>query len=318
MTNFRTKFEEKIQNEKLRQALYDAFDIQLAKESEELLNILWKLTYDPKPILSELGLTIEEDENHERVPISKELIIPLRNELRYQYKMINREFCEPNASLPGTIKQAFNNLKAKTDNDEIVATIMLHKSIKFIIKMRSHIQPEMSIARSLYLLNDDNPQHLFGGIRNIGCNYLEAVFLKPYATQIYDLHNAICENKFIVWSLYKYSFTEEEIYADDNTIEASPVEESEDEAEAETETETKIETEFEKEPEKVLEENSQGTFTPLTIENIIANKDIFFSFFESMNFEYLIQLRELGFDLNEVVSKRSDLITAIKAVKIFG
>jgi len=176
------------------------------------------------------------------------------------------------------IKEAYSALKNKSDS--IVANIVYRHC--YAAKNYSDIN------RILYLLMSEKEQNYFGGIRALNFNMKEAEYLKPYHIEIHNLlqevHNAFNSEEFNELPFY---MGEEEKNVENNPVKNNEIEEE------------------------------MSRYKNLTPEEIFKNKDIFKSFVENVDIELLNSIIHLGFDLNEVSTKREEIFNLIKAVESF-
>ena len=133
---------------------------------------------------------------------------------------------------------------------------------------------EADMSRILYLLKSDKENLCFGGIRNFDFDMDEADYLKPYHMEIHNMLEKI------------YNFLNKEEYE-------LPFYMDEDEK------------------EKEVEEEVSKEYKPITPEEILLHKDVFKSFVEKEDLNLLIPIGEIGFDLNEVMSKKDKIFEFI-------
>lgn len=106
----------------------------------------------------------------------------IASELQYQYKIgypnakniLTLMFCNEN------IQIAYDALVNATGQNELVCYIVLHH----IINMKDK-------QRVIFLLNSDKDAYRYGGVRALGFNDKEALYLKKYATEIKNLVNSM-------------------------------------------------------------------------------------------------------------------------------
>jgi len=65
------------------------------------------------------------------------------------------------------------------------------------------------------------------------------------------------------------------------------------------------------------EKEMSSGFKELTLDTILEHKDVFKTFIESEDFNLLIPISQLGFDLNEVIIQREEIKNLLKAIKVF-
>lgn len=177
--------------------------------------------------------------------------------------------------LPEEAQEAYHNLKKHAD--AIVAKVVYEC-----------LQPHLYIGnpnmqRTLYLLKSEKDNQYFGGIRALGFDMEEADYLKPYHNLIHDLLESL--NNFIS----KTDESELPFYMSEQKI---------------------IPTEV---IEQIHEDKVEDK--ALIPEEILKHKEIFKEFVENYDFNKLIPIGQIGFDLNEVISKKEEIYNFIKAVE---
>lgn len=278
--HFRSKFA-KLLNEKNHSIITNAFKkFCYEYDSDCAGSFLWKLTYDAEIsspyLLSDIGLYYNI--------ISDQNILLLRNELRYQYQQhINKNFLAP--TLHGSCKEAFDELHHQSDI--VIANVVYQHCINFL-KKDAHNE---EINRILYLLSCIMDNMHFGGIRALGFDMLEAAFLKPLHKLIYNL---------LI-----------ELYNDNkNTNNSGSIKETQTiEVSSISEKTTDIST------ESISTKNEITQFKPLSPENILLHKDIFSEFASKNDYNILLQIGKLEFDLNKVMIKKDKIADFLKAAE---
>jgi len=134
------------------------------------------------------------------------------------------------------------------------------------------------MERILYLLRSPKEENYFGGIRSLNFDWQEANFLKPLHMEIHDLLQAMCN----------------EGYQQDTAKESL--------MECVTEN-------------PKLQESAE--FTLLTPEAILEHKELFKALVFENDLKALSKLRELKFDLNEVMSKKEKIFNLLSAMEAF-
>lgn len=275
---FRTKFK-KLLNDENYSAITSAFEKFCSLDSVDAIEILWRMTYSKDKALEEvykLGLDSKI--------ISPENVLALRNELRYQYEqLVQPEFLQFYRDSGETIENAFLELKECTDG--IVASIV-YESCDLMLCISDE-----DIARTLGLLEHPKENYYFGGIRSMNFNMEEAEYLKPYHIEIHNLLEAM--NNHIPF------------YTDEEEEECKKVEKIEEPVEEVAESENK------NIPEEA--EAAVAQFKPVIPEEILAHKELFKTFTESDDFNTLLPIGQLGFDLNEVMIRKEVIHNFIKA-----
>ena len=93
---FRTKFLDKLSKTGVTEEIIAmVFAIAMKMDENPFFWLLWKLSFDvcKEKALNELELTTDETiTNDELRVIPDELVMPLRNELRYQYQRLHEDF----------------------------------------------------------------------------------------------------------------------------------------------------------------------------------------------------------------------------------
>ena len=282
---FRTKFEKLIQNDDDRLVLLAAFNRFCSLDPTHACNFLWRLTYNSEDDLSisvnltNLGLNLEI------IPLEK--ISALRNELRYQYEQQYPTFLK--VKVEERCKEAFDTLSQKTD--PIVATVVYEHCVSC-----QYMDAE-SMDRTLWLLNNDQENNFFGGIRSLFFGKDEANYLKPFHLQIHNLLNAFYENRNIMNTPLQglgQKLEDAGIHLESTDVSDLPFEWDYDGSDILMEEVT----------------NDIHHFKELTPTNVCEYKDVLSSFITSLN-----QLREVGFDLNEVIAKENAIIALLEAAE---
>ena len=175
---FRTKFDKHLQNcsEDLKHKIEEATNtFAKGMSNDQCFDLLWLMTYDPSKALNSFGLDPDS--------IPEYLILPWRDELRYQHSLVQKDFLQP----------VFSSEKCKTAyqkllnvSDRIIATMVYDKCFRL-----SQYADESYIERSLYLLGSFQEANYFGGLRTLHFDKSESAMLKSHAAQIHDLLEAI-------------------------------------------------------------------------------------------------------------------------------
>jgi len=299
---FRNKFAKLIQCDYEHQVFEEAFEKFFALKPEEALDMLWKLTYAPAiNILEKIGLY---------AGISDEMFIALRNELRHQYKEVHPDFL--NVDVPEECQNAFTALKNQTD--DIVATIVFNHC-----SMHQYASEEYMIPHLSRLQNSKENVHC-GGIKGLDFNWNETSYLKQYHGLIHDLLKATYEHYqkqcgmntsnspfAVLGKLMENGNTDDLPFYMEKNVDVAP---QPDAVQPET-----------VQPETVQSEtvqpaqNSGPSFKSLTAEEIMAHKDAFASFVKDADLNILVQIGQLGFDLNEVMAKKDAISNLLKAIE---
>lgn len=175
---FRSKFK-KILNDSNEAIITAAFESFMLKSDAEARNLLWDLTYGKESVENaskELGITNCE--------ILGDKVILLRNELRTQFEKNNPNFLKPD--VPPIAYDAYESLVKQADNDTILANVVYYKCYRVVFES-SYIR-----NRVLFLLNSEDDKNNFGGLRQMGFNYYESEYLKPFHLHIRALLEKLC------------------------------------------------------------------------------------------------------------------------------
>lgn len=202
-----------------------------------------------------------------------------RNELRVQYEQLHPDFLK--VDVPDKCKEAFDTLVKQTDT--IVAKVVYDNCHT----KHLYVNDE-EINRILYLLKSDKDTYHFGAIRRLGFDYEEANYLKQYHNEIHDI----------------LKFADSSIQNDDLPFYMSGEEES------------VVTVDKEQEPPRQNEECPE--LKPVTLQDVIANQEIFKAFVEKDDFNLLIPIAHLKFDLNDVMNKREKIKNLVMALEAFN
>lgn len=313
-TTFRSKFEKEFVTDENRPVIEAAFKkfCSLDPNTTDALYILWDLTYDPKvssATLQKLGL------NAEIIPPEK--VSKLRSVLQYKYGQLHAGYFTSDVS--EECKAAFEALSKNADS--IVAAVVNNHCF-----YRMYLD---DLDRTLGLLENPLENKFFGGLRMLGFTWKEAVYLKPFHIEIYNLLKAMCVHRqndnsamntpfvklgdFIEgdWSELPFTFREEtQVAVEPETLVEAPVE-----APADTTVQAPVEAPIEApngaQAEQPAETNSG--FKALTPDAILEHKDVFTTFMKSSDMNLLPQIGKLGFDLNKVISKKEAISKVLEA-----
>lgn len=281
--DFRTKFR-KLLTEENYSVITSTFETFCNLTAERAYSVLWNMTYSPQKgfeELSSLGLNPDS--------ISEKDILSFRNELRFQYQILNPHFLK--RPVPVECQEAFQNLVNITD--PIVSNIIYTNCYL------SFDYPTQNFDRILYLLNSENENNYFGGIRSLGFNIEEADYLKPFHIEIHNLLAELIKykKKNINTALLDFYVPdtemkkEEDVHQEEDYIVTQPVEK---------------------------EEEFYREFKPVTAENILVHKETFKAFVEEEDLNLLMVIGTVGFDLNEVMAKREQIRIFIEAAEMLN
>lgn len=183
---FRNKFVKLIEKSpKLISKLNQVIFLLCLRPEKYVENLLWSLTINPEDALLKMGLSIGTNYQSEN-EISEEMIIPLRNEIRYQYKLKHSSFLEVKG--PKELQEPFKVLKAEVQSDDLIAKKIWDAAITIVAEKQ-----EFEIDRITYLLSSKKEANVYGGLRTMNFSSQEANFLKDYAQQIVKVVKALSQ-----------------------------------------------------------------------------------------------------------------------------
>lgn len=177
--------------------------------------------------------------------------------------------------IPEECISAFNNMAQKTDT--IVASVIYDASMYYI--------QFGDIDRTLFLLSNDKENFFFGGIRELGFSSTEAEYLKPYHMSIHDFLKFLND----LHTSTKASLDENSSELPFNYEEVGTT------------------------AEEVINDTSE--FRRVIAENVVMHRDIFTIFSHSGDLNVLPTIANLGFNLNEVMSKKEKIHNYIVAIE---
>lgn len=323
---FRNKFASKLPEE-LTETVTEAIRQVNSLSTQKALDTLWSLTCNPEETLQRLGMTTDKalsegEDSLLRLPklIPEELIIPLRNELRYQRTCVDKSFGKITVS--DSLKDAFDAFYDAISQDDITALAVLNNCQKFV-----HHFDDRAMHRCLALLSSNKENFVFGGLRTIMFDFNEANYLLPFAEAIKHLLNAMYEEHLqekresspfaCLSSMLDGMEAEDEFeqtadipFEEDavaKTPSNVPIEDNAVET-AEIPCTTEEETATEEGPTK--EDISKQTVSALTI---AANAEMFGDFVNAYT-----RLKEANFDPEEVISKMDAISSILESFKALG
>lgn len=323
---FRNKFASKLPEE-LTETVTEAIRQVNSLSPQKALDTLWSLTCNPEETLQRLGMTTDKalsegEDSLLRLPklIPEELIIPLRNELRYQRTCVDKSFGKITVS--DSLKDAFDAFYDAISQDDITALAVLNNCQKFV-----HHFDDRAMNRCIALLSSNKENFVFGGLRTIMFDFNEANYLLPFAEAIKHLLNTMYEDHLqerrgnspfaCLASMLDGMNAEEEteqpsdIPFEENVVatDSSDVPSEENAVEtAEIPCTTEEETATEEGPTK--EDISKQTVSAL---NIAANAKLFGDFLNAYN-----RLKDANFDPEEVISKMDAISSILESFKALG
>ena len=293
---FRDTFAKQFVTDDNRQTITAAVMRFCSLPEQDAIDILWRMSYTNSgidKILSKMGLNF---------PVEKVKV--LIEELLYQKKQVNPHFL--NVAVPCKCLDAFNAL---AERNQIVAKVVLDKcQIAFYSTTND-------FRFTLDLLKDDNENRHFAGLRNLNFSYREADFLKQFHKEIYELAT-ICYEQYKEHTCLADSatspFANLRKLVDDSGLKLAdemPIVEPNASATIVPVAPTKFE------PEVSFKARTNSKFVSLTAEAVLKYPDIFAAFAESSDMNALVELGKIGFDLNEIMSKKEKIKNFLKATK---
>lgn len=309
---FRSKFSDNIQCETERDVFVSAFKKFISLDKNSAIDIIWQMSYNPcSPELWKIGLAPET--------FSEKVYSALRSELRHQYEkfhhlpgQISRDFWSDIVPVSEEAITAFDKLATKSN--VVVATIIYQKCHAYLLAA-------VDIERVIYLVGSEKENEHHGGICALGFkssknpNESEANYLKSMHSYIYDLLYAMFNSgRYKKSSLVHKPFEhlDQQIKDKGNDLPFFFGPEDTDEAPANQVAEIQEEVLLEVTP---IEKPTVciPTFISITAENVLEHKDVFSAFAINRDMSGLIQLNQLGFDLNQVVAKEEAITNLLKA-----
>ncbi len=350
---FRSKFQKKVADcsDELQLKLQQCTMNFISMNNEACHEILWSMTYDPANAIKRFGMIIQseqvsseskEEGKKPEILIPETLILPWRNELRYQRSIVNKNFLV--LDVPESCQTAY---QALLDISDLIVTIAAYNACWQVCQYIS----QENFERSLYLLRSPKEEFFFGGIRNIGFTRQQSVYLKPYASQLSNLLEALwneeCSRRIAnantpmreqlqQWLEEHNSGDTEEVPADETlareistskaTVEGTPAQANESE-EKQTPTESDGSTSQLPPPQKNPDENNplpptnsknteEATVNnekAITVGNIYADEALFEKFLAICQ-----ELQEAGYDCKKVVDKLDTIAKILEASKLLS
>ena len=288
---FRSKFENLITDEN-RPVITEAFNTFFKLLPKDACDFLWHLTYKPSLTLEKIGLSLNI------IPL--ENIFLLRNELRFQYKEKDPTFL--NVDLAEECQEAYQELAKHSD--VITAAVVYNHCEKHIYS---------DVIRTLSLLSNSKENNFFGGLRSLSFSIDESNYLKPFRMEIHNLLKAMYENYQKLCG--SSSFTNTPFKGLAEIIEENGKDlpfTFADETPSEATAQTCAQVEDAPSPEEPAQSNPQHR--RIYAENIFMYRDTFKPFVMNEDWNMLLEIGKLGFDLNEVMAKKEKICIFLEAV----
>lgn len=190
--NLRNKFKDQLKKVGLSENYFDhSFDIAMKMSKETFKTLLWNMSFEESSdrALESLGLSTSKKED-----FYKDLVIPLRNELRFQYTNMGEDFLNP--SFAPDFEQVFAKFSKRFGEDKILVNGIWEIALNFV----SYTSSEQ-IERVVFLLKSKEHENFqFGGLKAIGLKDYEVSTLLPKAevigTFISEMYQVVLENGY--------------------------------------------------------------------------------------------------------------------------
>lgn len=308
---YRSKFEKliskftKVQRKKL-DAIFENFIAE--PDDVRCAQILWALTYCEWSGLYSLGIKVHDDFIMEDIlvpdvpekflEIPQTLVLPLRNELRFQRKRVHSNFLT--VHYPDGCEQTFK--------------VMLHSMNDPVLTYQAcehchqicYTSSEVEINRILFLLNCTKKENIFGGIRSLKFSPSQSEYFMKYHTEIRDYLESVWVS--ITHNLepeaHSYSSTGVLYHQLEDWCKAHPGVLAGCDNADDSNNEEALPIEYS--TSELNDSTSEVASSPtLSVSNILADKMLFSQFLVSFN-----QLASKGYDCEEIM-KRKGKIEAI-------
>lgn len=169
--NLRSKFKLQLERFSLSENFFDScFDSAISMSSNMLKKKLWDMSFNESVdgVLKFFGLSVNEGGDGSK-RINPELVLPLRNELRWQYTTnIDKNFLKPSFSLP-CYEEAYTKFSKEFGTDQI-----LKSGIITYLEIFLRLDDRSLTEKTIYLLKSKRENFIYGGLRNIGMKSYEA------------------------------------------------------------------------------------------------------------------------------------------------
>ncbi len=169
--NLRSKFKHQLERFSLSENFFDScFDSAISMSSNMLKKKLWDMSFKESVdgVLKFFGLSVNEGGDGSK-RINPELVLPLRNELRWQYTTnIDKNFLKPSFSLP-CYEEAYTKFSKEFGTDQI-----LKSGIITYLEIFLRLDDRSLTEKTIFLLKSKRENFIYGGLRNIGMKSYEA------------------------------------------------------------------------------------------------------------------------------------------------
>lgn len=194
-------------------SLDNAFMVAEHMNKASLLKKLWALSFveSQEWALNSFNLTC--DQNYTGIfdaYVPNVLVIPFRNELRFQYTQAHKDFLAINSSYE-EYAQIFEQFVKDMGMDKILSAGIMIKVMDFLALYLW--RNATYVEKTIFLLKSNKDNCIHGGLKNIGLNRNEALALNSRAMAIANLLENIrmiaIENKELALSTEVFDMTED-------------------------------------------------------------------------------------------------------------
>lgn len=194
-------------------SLDNAFMVAEHMNKASLLKKLWALSFveSQEWALNSFNLTC--DQNYTGIfdaYVPNVLVIPFRNELRFQYTQAHKDFLAINSSYE-EYAQIFEQFVKDMGMDKILSAGIMIKVMDFLALYLW--RNATYVEKTIFLLKSNKDNCIHGGLKNIGLNRNEALALNSRAMAIANLLDNIrmiaIENKELALSTEVFGMTED-------------------------------------------------------------------------------------------------------------
>lgn len=305
---YRSKFEKLIsQFTTVQRKKLDAIFENFIAEPDDVrcAQILWALTYCEWSGLDSLGIKVHDDFIMEDIlvpdvpekflEISKDLVLPLRNELRFQRRRVHNNFLI--VHYPSGCEQTFKTmLHAMND------PVLTYQACEHCYKI-CYNSSEIEINRILFLLGCTKKENIFGGIRSLKFTPEQSEYFMKYHTEIRDYLESvwISITRELEPEAPSYSSTGTLYHQLEDWCKAHPgVLAGCDDADDSNSVEN---TPIVCSTSELNDSTSEAASSPtLSVSNILADKILFFQFLFFLN-----QLASKGYDCKEIMERKREI-----------